>query len=564
MVIRPAPLAFPAIALSTLFAVAAACGSEPPVGGDPYVPTADAGSSSGNTTTMTDGNVVSCSADEALCKGACGPISQDDARCGPGDCAVACTGGKHCSQGACVASKIEHVVVIVQENHTFDNHFGKYCQASAGSNPKCTEGRNCCEGPPKVNGVYTEPSGSRAQLLDDATNFKSDHDHDRDCEVAQINGGAMDRFVSGVSGGSTCLGIGPKCSDPSNFALAEGEAPSSTVHDYWVLADKYALADRYFQPMAGGSACNDIYFAEARFRFVDNQVIPDVTVGNSTSKSARLCTQQVLPQSCVNNQRGQFDKPTIASLMLDQGKTFAVYADGYGDALAAQGQGGDCADPANASDCRYKNCSLIGGNPVACHACLYDPSDTAFLYYKTFGDVSRSPLKPTPYVKDYNTLKADLVAQKLPNFAFVKARSARNEHPNVSNISDGVAFVKATVDMVLASASYKDNTLILLTWDEGGGYYDHVSPPKSVPTSIDSDAEGRPVPYGTRVPFLAIGPFAKKGHISHAEMEHSSVVRFLEWNFLTSTGQLRGRDTVVNNLGSLLDQSKTGIAVPEK
>jgi phospholipase C len=200
---------------------------------------------------------------------------------------------------------------------------------------------------------------------------------------------------------------------------------------------------------------------------------------------------------------------------------------------------------------------------VACHGCVYDPSDIPFLYHQRFTDAANGG-NPTPYVKDYSALQADLNAGTLPSFSFVKPRAFRNEHPNVSTIADGVAFVKSMVDMILSSASYGNNTLVLLTWDEGGGFYDHVAPPASPPTAVDSDDNGAAVPYGTRVPLLAIGPFSKKGTVSHAVLEHSSVVKFLEWNFLTQTGQLGARDGWVQNIGSLLDPNATGIPVPEK
>ena len=64
---------------------------------------------------------------------------------------------------------------------------------------------------------------------------------------------------------------------------------------------------------------------------------------------------------------------------------------------------------------------------------------------------------------------------------------------------------------------------------------------------------------------MAFGPFAKKGFVSHVVMEHSSIVKLLEWNFLGgATGQLGGRDAVVANMGSLLDPAATGAAVPEQ
>lgn len=83
------------------------------------------------------------------------------------------------------------------------------------------------------------------------------------------------------------------------------------------------------------------------------------------------------------------------------------------------------------------------------------------------------------------------------------------------------------------------------------------------PAGIDTDTAANVVPYGTRVSLLAIGEFARKGTVSHVTMEHSSVVRFLEYNFLGPVGQLAASDAKVRNIGSLLDPALTGILVPE-
>jgi phospholipase C len=114
-------------------------------------------------------------------------------------------------------------------------------------------------------------------------------------------------------------------------------------------------------------------------------------------------------------------------------------------------------------------------------------------------------------------------------------------------------------DVVTAveGSCYKDQTLILLTWDEGGGFFDHVPPPPD--STVDNQ------PYGTRVPLLAIGKYAKQGGVSHTTMEHSSIVKFLEWNYLGGkTGQLQARDAVVNNIGSLLDSTAVGATIPDQ
>jgi phospholipase C len=80
---------------------------------------------------------------------------------------------------------------------------------------------------------------------------------------------------------------------------------------------------------------------------------------------------------------------------------------------------------------------------------------------------------------------------------------------------------------------------------------------------VATDGQGKPIPYGTRVPLIAVGPFVRKGSISHVQMEHSSIVRFLEYNFVGPVGQLGNNDAKVNNIGSLLDPNATGIHIPE-
>jgi phospholipase C len=83
-----------------------------------------------------------------------------------------------------------------------------------------------------------------------------------------------------------------------------------------------------------------------------------------------------------------------------------------------------------------------------------------------------------------------------------------------------------------------------------------VAPPAT--STIDNQ------PYGMRLPFLAVGPLARANYVSHVQMEHASLIKFIEWNWLgQTTGQLGTRDTVVNNLGSVLDPTATGVAVPE-
>jgi phospholipase C len=396
---------------------------------------------------------------------------------------------------------VGHVIVIIQENHTFDNYFGRWCTAPAGSNPTCTAGPSCCEAAPQ-----TEPTGSMPVVLDDAENGAYDPDHHQACEVSEIDMGKMDGFV-----------MGPSCADPKNFAIAT-DAAAKPYHD---LAAQYAVADRYFQPIAGQSSSNDMYFAVAKEEFIDNAFDPATTGGNCS------LTPKMPPF---------MGQTTIADLLKAVSKEVAFYAEGFADMKAA---GTVC--PQAPTDCAF-------GLPA--YPCVYDPGDVPFAYFQQHVDDPN-------FIRDFATLGMDITAGTLPDVVFVKGIGYHSEHPGSGDtIVDGTNFVTGVIQAV-EKTCYKDDTLVLVTWDEGGGFFDHVAPPAD--SMVDMQ------PYGTRVPLLAIGAYAMKGAVSHVEMEHSSIVKFLEYNYLGGhTGQLAGRDAVVNNIGSLLDPAVVGETIPDQ
>jgi phospholipase C len=463
--------------------------------------------------------VSSCPGSTKECGRSCIDTSSDPANCGA--CGKACGAKEACVGGSCVGSQIRHVVLIVEENHTFDSYFGKYCTAAAGSAPSCTSGPDCCEGAPA-----TEPSGATPIVLDDASNTGDDRDHAQDCERAQINGGKMDHYVTGSNVDDGVFS--PACSTPKNWALAD----ASTVGTYWSFANSGALADRYFQPIVGSTSSNDMYLAVAQYQFVDNALRPD--------SIASTCSKPPFFNGTAVKWTG---RTTIADLLLKNGNSFGVFADGYQESLDA-----NPSCPSAPPDCPYN---------VETEACKYDPSDIPFQYYAQLTD-------DPSHMHDSNDLAGYVSKNFLPDLTYVKARTYKNEHPGWSTITRGVSFVSNIVTMI-QNSPYKDDTLILLTWDEGGGFFDHVSPPAAVDKLYDVDDNGFPVGYGTRVPMLAIGKFARAGVVSHVQMEHSSIVRFLEWNFLGpgGVGALGHRDAAVNNIGSMLDPKATGMPVPE-
>ena len=399
--------------------------------------------------------------------------------------------------GPCPTSKIDHVVIVIQENHTFDNYFANYCTAAAGSAPTCTQGASCCEA-----GPAHEPGGASPVVLDDDSNAGYDPDHTQACELAEADGGAMDHYVTGAG----------MCSDPRHFAYAD----ATTVQPYWDLASNGALADRYFQPVSGQSSSNDMFFARAQYVFLDNQYKPDA-IGQECS---------------INMSVMSFSDPTIGDVLDGAGVSWAFYAEGYQAMVTARGNG---MCPKAPKDCPFG---------LNLYPCDFDPSDVPFDYYATSADNPE-------HIRDYAQLAKDLSDNTLPQVVFVKGLGYKTEHPGTyTTISDGVKFVTGVIAAVKES-DYAPDTLVLVTWDEGGGFFDHVPPP-----GMGTDGQ----PYGTRVPLIAVGPFTAAGTISHTHMEHSSLVKFIEWNWLGGqTGQLVGRDRTVAGIGSLLDPA---IGVP--
>ena len=264
-----------------------------------------------------------------------------------------------------------------------------------------------------------------------------------------------------------------------------------------------------------------MYLARARFVFRDNQFEPEA-VGSRCG---------------FNPDHMEYTDPTIGDLLVAKDVTWSFYAEGY-KTMADANHKGKC--PPAPQDC------TLG---IGIYPCAYDPSDIPFEYYPQFRD---NPL----YLRDFGALAAELHDGTLPTVSFVKALGYKTEHPGAgTTIHDGTNFVTTLIDEVLGS-QYKDSTLILLTYDEGGGYFDHIAPPATSP--VDNQ------PYGTRVPFIAVGPFARQNHIAHVLLDHSSIVKFIEWNWLDGkTGQLGNRDVTANNLGSLLDPARTITKVPE-
>ncbi len=386
-------------------------------------------------------------------------------------------------------SKIEHIIVFISENHSFDSIYGNYCQAETFSNPSCNYGAQCCEKiPSSLNGV-------KPKDLTDIQNSRFDPCHSKACEESEMNGGKMDNYIIN--------GVG---ANPNNFVAAIDDEFSAKLYFQW--ARENAISDSFFQSSAGASSQNDMYFAAGKFFFLDNTYAPQ---------------NKRIPGAQCQGSFNSYSDPTIGDLM----NTCKISWTFYGQGLKENATTKDCDDK------------------------WWDGTDNPFFYFPSLTD---SPTAEDNF-RDFTDLINDIKNRTLPSVSYVKALEMYTEHPgNSGGFINGQRLSEQIVRNVKESDLYRENTLVILVPDESGGFYDHITPP---PTST---VDG--LIYGPRTQFIVVGEIAKKNYVSHVTLEPSSIIRFIEWNWLGDEGQLYTRDRVVNNIGDMLDDIKAGVKVP--
>jgi phospholipase C len=335
------------------------------------------------------------------------------------------------------SSPIQHVVIIMMENHTFDNYFGSF---------------------PGANGV-TEPQAPNPP--------PSDYNHGSASAEAAIDGGKMDGFA--------------------NHGFYQYK--QSDIPNYWSYAQQFGLGDNFFTSFATSSTPNHMAMVAAQ------------SAGMFETPVQKGCTslQNQLMHS-RNSSTGNdywaypcYNIKSLPDLLSSAGLTWHYYSEVpiWDPTLNIQGLNGSAND-----------------------------------------------------VHSVNQFANDIKAGKLANVSWITPTGQNTDHPPVA-LQGGENFVTQEVNAIMNS-SYWSSTAIFVTWDDWGGFYDHVAPPVL-------DSQG----LGPRVPLIVISPYAKHNYISHQLGEFSSFVKFIEWNWgLPNLGQ-RDALSQVSNLSDYFDFTQT-------
>ena len=379
--------------------------------------------------------------------------------------------------------KIKHVVVIMQENRSFDSYFGTFPGAN-GIPMKNGQPTVCVNNP--ATGQCTKP-------YHDANDVNGGGPHGAPDAVADVNGGKMDGFIGAAERGSR------GCSNPDNPACTNSRQPdvmgwhdAREIPNYWTYAQNFVLQDNMFEPNASWSLPQHLFMV---------------------SEWSAKCATVDAPMSCVNELQSPAPPPDFKSGANANGAgqvpnyawtdlTYLLYQHnvswGY---YVATGTEPDCRD--DAADCvpHTQNARTPG---------IWNPLPF-FTTVRQDGQLAN--IQPTT-----NFLKAAQTGT-LPAVSWVTPDNTHSEHPP-AKISAGQAYVTDLVNAVMTGPDWA-STAIFLSWDDWGGFYDHVNPP-----AVDQNG------YGLRVPGLVISAYAKSGFIDHQTLSFDGYTKFIEDDFL--------------------------------
>jgi phospholipase C len=386
--------------------------------------------------------------------------------------------------GADSIHKIRHIVIIMQENRSFDSYFGTFPGA---------------DGIPMNGGVPTvcvpDPAaGNCVRPFHDANDRNAGGPHNANSARADIDGGSMDGFVRTAQ-----RRAGRKCADPDSPNCG-GNTDVMGYHDghelfnYWKYARDYVLQDRLFEPNSSWSLPQHLFMV---------------------SEWSAWCKTIGDPMSCIN----ELESPDFPPDFRSHNPKFHPPAPGRPDYAWT-----DLTYLLHQHHVSWGYYVMAGDQPD----CANNLDDCGPVQQKAHTPGIWNPL---PY---FDTVKADgelgnirdlrqfYAAAKdgtLPQVVWLAPAGPYSEHPP-GLVSRGQAYVTGVINAIMRSPDWK-STAIFLSWDDWGGFYDHVVPPR-----VDQNG------YGLRVPGIVISPYARRGYIDHQTLSHDAYVKFIEDDFL--------------------------------
>ncbi len=401
--------------------------------------------------------------------------------------------------GANDIHKIKHVVIIMQENRSFDTYFGTFPGA---------------DGIPMQNGVPTvcvpDPQTNQCvKPYHDANDLNRGGPHSAVDATVDIDGGKMDGFIKQELAGKkhACQDeFDPACSNSDTLPDVMGWHDAREIPNYWAYAQNFVLQDHMFEPNASWSLPEHLFMvsgwsakcANADPMSCTNELQSPESIRNRNRRAPIRSTGKGTKTAPTNPTPAAIKRPDYAwtdltYLLHKNNVTWAYYV--------AEGTQPDCEDDAMFCTPKLQK----AGTPQIWNPLPY--------FYTVRQDGELGNIQPLD--KFYDAAKSG----NLPAVVWIVPNGTVSEHPPAL-VSAGQAYVTGLVNAIMQSPDW-DSTAIFLSWDDWGGFYDHVAPPK-----VDQNG------YGLRVPGIVISPYAKKGFIDHQTLSFDAYLKFIEDDFL--------------------------------
>ena len=492
------------------------------------------------------------------------------------------------------ATPIKHLVVLYDENVSFDHYFATYPKAA---NPPGEPAFTAAPGTPAVNGLhgdlltdnpnFTNPAnGANAAnpfRLDRSQAATADQNHAYTAEQQAYDGGKADLFPK-YTGAATTGGVGAFGTKGQVMGYYDG----NTVTALWNYAQHFAMSDAAYTDTYGPSTPGALEVVSGQTNGM--QIVATTKKPFTLSAYSYYIDDGMGGLTMINDVDPGYD---VCSNPKDQvmmtGKNIGDLLNGHGISWGGF-MGGFNLGVVNANGttgCKRSTYSaVIGGNVTdyiqhhnwfQYYASTANPTHARPSSVRAIGytyEANGKTKDPANHEYGLNDFFAAVKAGNFPAVSFLKAPAYQDGHAGYSDPLDEQAFVTKVVNFLEQQPDWK-NTAVIVTWDDSDGWYDHAFATTTNP-SFDAQADqldgpgkcgsGTPLPGvqgepvngrcgpGTRIPFLVISPWAKSNYVSHVQISQASVVRFIEDNWLH--GQRLGEGSFDATAGSIMDMFK--------
>lgn len=439
---------------------------------------------------------------------------------------------------------IKHLVVIFQENVSFDHYFGTYPNAL---NPSGEPVFNAANGTPSVNGLTDtllnfNLNAAQPQRLDRAQALTCDQDHSYADEQKAFDHGLMDKFVESVSGGNC-----------TNKNIVMNYYDGNTVTAMWNYAQHFAMSDNSYGTTFGPSTPGALNLISGQ-----THGATPTEIKNSVANGTVIGDRDPLYDDCSAGTTIAMSGKNVGDLLNAKSLSWGWFQGGFKPTATVNGK--------SVCGAAHQN---IGGNTIT----DYSPHHAPFQYYQSTSNPGHLPPSSVAMIGksdqanhqyDLSDFWAAANAGNLPAVSFLKAAQYQDGHAGYSDPLDEQHFLVDTINKLQQLPSWKD-TAVIISYDDSDGWYDHVMGP-IVNFSNDPNYDSLSgagmcgvaktgaymdrCGYGPRLPLLAISPYAKSNFVDNAVTDQSSILRFIEDNW--SLGRI-GDQSFDEKAGSLLN-----------